>query len=82
LAREVDMSKTTVHRILKTHKLYPYNVVLVQGLRPSDYKKRLTLISKMSLLYELDRSIFLKILWTDEGKFFNNGIMNPRNSHF
>lgn len=82
LAQEVGVSKTTVHRILKKHKLYPYKVSLVQGLRPTDYEKRLTFISKMCVLYELDTFIFSKILFTDESKFCNNGIMNRRNSHF
>ena len=82
LAQEVGASKTTVHGILKKHKLYPYKVTLVQGLRPTDYEKRLTFFSNICVMYELDKSIFSKILWTDESEFCNNGIMNRRNSHF
>lgn len=42
----------------------------------------MTFIAKMSELYDLDTSIFSKILWTDESKFCNNGVMNRKNNHF
>ena len=43
IAATVDVSKTSVQRILSTHKFHVYHLILVQELKPTDYPKRLAL---------------------------------------
>uniref|UniRef100_A0A2S2PUA8 DUF4817 domain-containing protein n=1 Tax=Schizaphis graminum TaxID=13262 RepID=A0A2S2PUA8_SCHGA len=82
VAKEMDISHTSVHRILKKNDLHPYKLHYVQGLKPSDPDRRLQYISKMICLHDHDKNILKKILWTDESCFNNNGIVNRHNSHY
>jgi len=45
VAKEMDISHTSVHRILKKNDLHPYKLHYVQGLKPSDPDRRLQYIS-------------------------------------
>ncbi|GFR00549.1 uncharacterized protein TNCT_29681 [Trichonephila clavata] len=40
LAREITSSKSTVHRLLRSERLYPFRYTIVQGLKPDDCQKR------------------------------------------
>lgn len=82
LARETGYSKSSVHRELKQYKLHPYKATLVQGLRPTDFQRRMIFILKISEIYRSDSSFNSKIFWFDERKFCNNRIMNCRNMHY
>lgn len=82
VAKEMDISHTSVHRILKKNDFHPYKLHYVQGLKPSDPDRRLQYISKMICLHDQDKNILKKILWTDESCFNNNGIVNRHNSHY
>jgi len=80
VGREVGISFGLVHKILKKHKLHPYKPELVQHLRPTDPERRLNFIAW--LLVQIDtQPLFLnQILWTDESKFTNNGVINKQNN--
>lgn len=82
IAANVGISSSSVQRILKTHKYHPYKVNLVQNLRPGDDERRLEFVAWLSATYYYDFAILQKILWTDESRFTNNGIMNRHNYNF
>lgn len=82
IAQCTNISHNTVHRILKSNSYHPFKLHYVHGLKPSDPERRLTFISKMICLFDQDNDIISKIMWTDESRFDNNGIVNRHNSHF
>lgn len=82
VAQEVGTSVATVHRTLKRHKLYPYKPNLVQHLRPADPDRRLTFIAWLVEQLEDEPDLLDRILWTDEAKFTNNGVINKQNNRF
>lgn len=82
LADEVGTSKSTVHRILQSYKYHPFKIHLLQELRPADYERRLEFIAIMQVILHEDPDIVNKIMWTDESRFHNNGVINRHNSHY
>lgn len=81
-AREVEMSKTTVHRILRKQKFHPYKPVIVQGLNHTDYPRRMAFSEWYTHKCEEDPEFHKKVLWIDETRFTNCGIYNRHNTHF
>ncbi|XP_060864336.1 uncharacterized protein LOC132940637 [Metopolophium dirhodum] len=55
---------------------------LVQHLRITDPEKRLNFISWFMVTSEDDPLLINRILWTDESKFTNNGILNKQNNRY
>lgn len=82
LANEVGISRSSVHRILKDFKYHPFKVHLVQGLQPGDDQRRLDFIARMMLKINDDPHFLSKILWSDEARFHNNGVVNRHNSNY
>jgi hypothetical protein len=76
VGREVGVSKILVHKILKKYKLNPYKPDFVQHLRITDPEKSLNFISWFMMTSEDDPLLINHILWADESKFTNNGILN------
>lgn len=76
------ISKTSIHRFLQNNKFHPYKTSLVQHLKLSDSQRRLTFIASVAQFYESDNDIMNKIMWTDESRFNNNGIMNRHNFRY
>jgi hypothetical protein len=62
--------------------MHPYKPELIQHLRIEDYERRLQFLSWFSVKFEIDNLFYNSILWTDESKFTNNGIMNKQNNRF
>lgn len=79
---EIGISHSAVHKILKKHKLHPYRPDLVQHLRQGDAERRITFISWLVTKLEDYPNILNCILWTDESKFTNNGIINRQNNRY
>jgi hypothetical protein len=83
VAREINISYGSVQKILKKHKMHPFKMNLVQHLRATDFTRRLEFIAWFSAVqFHDDPSIVSHILWTDESKFTNNGIMNKQNNRY
>lgn len=82
VANEVGINPRKVHSILKKFKLRPYKPDLVHHLRAGDSERRLLFIAWVLVKIE-DNPHFLKnVLWTDESKFTNNGVINKQNNRF
>ncbi|KAF0746732.1 Uncharacterized protein FWK35_00015450 [Aphis craccivora] len=82
VARCTNISRSTIHRILKSNSYRPFKLHYVHGLKPSDPERRLLFISKIVCFHDQDNDILSKIIWTDESRFDNNGIINRHNFHF
>ncbi|GFY63272.1 DUF4817 domain-containing protein [Trichonephila inaurata madagascariensis] len=79
LAREMTSSKSTVHRLLQSKRLYPFRYTTVQSLKPDDYQKRVAFCEWRQ--QNTDNSFIAPILWTDEACFTRDGVFNHHNSH-
>jgi len=82
IGNEVRTNPRKVHSILKKIKLRPYKTDLVQHLRAGASERKLLFIAWVLVKIE-DNPQFLKyVLWTDESKFTNNGVINKQNNRF
>jgi len=82
VSREIGVSVGAVHKILKKNKMHAYKPEFVQHLRIGDSERRLQFLSWFSVQFEIDNLFYKNILWTDESKFTNNGVMNKQNNRF
>lgn len=62
--------------------MHPYRPDLIQHLREGDAVRRIAFVAW--LMVELDKNplILNSILWTDESKFTNNGVINKQNNRY
>jgi hypothetical protein len=72
----LETSYSSLQRILCRHKLHPYKFIRLQKLHPGDDVRRVNFYEQFLL------RILKKIIWTDEAKFCQRGVFNPRNRHF
>lgn len=82
IARDTDISQSSVSRIIRKHKYHPYHIQLHQNLYGDDFQHRIDFC-----LWALDRvaeeeDFFKFVLFTDECTFHNNGIVNRHNFHY
>lgn len=81
VSREVAISRSTVHRVLRDNRFHAYHFTRVQHLQPGDYNARLRFCTWL-LNQENDRPGFAsEILFTDESHFTREGVFNTRNTH-
>lgn len=82
ISQEIQVSYSSCQRILSRNDFHPYRTHVVHHLRPEDPERRLNFIAQLADLYGNDNNIFEKILWSDESRFHNNGIVNLHNCHY
>lgn len=80
-ARQVGVSRSTVHSILRCNLLHPYHIQRVQELTENDRPLRVTFCTWFRQRVAEDVNFCRKILFTDECCFTRNGIMNYHNAH-
>jgi Mga helix-turn-helix domain len=82
LANELDISQSSVSKILRKHKFHPYHISLNQELHGDDFNNRILFCNW--LLQKLrDNGDFLKfVMFTDEATFKNNACVNRHNLHY
>ena len=76
LCQEFEISKSSVHNILKIHKFHPYKVHLVQALHGDDTDRRMEFCEWMRT------HIDLSIMFSDEAVFYLNGTVNRHNMRY
>lgn len=81
IARTLNISKSTVWRILKRQQLYPYHIQRVQALLPRDFPPRLTFCQWMQARITQKPNFVGEIMFTDEANFSRDGIFNYHNNH-
>uniref|UniRef100_A0A8D8RRS8 Uncharacterized protein n=1 Tax=Cacopsylla melanoneura TaxID=428564 RepID=A0A8D8RRS8_9HEMI len=71
-----------VHRILRRYNYHPFRFHVVQALRDADPEQKLEFPNTIDRLRFRHPNLLNTILWTDESKFTNNGmICRPRLGH-
>jgi len=80
IAREHDLSYSTVQRILEEEKLHAYHYTSVQDLREEDYTRRKRFCE--NFLRRVDDPEFSsRVIFSDESLFTREGIFNHHNMH-
>lgn len=82
VSREIDISYGVVQTILKKHKMHAYRANLIQHLREGDAERRITFIAWLETKLIENPFVLNYILWTDESKFTNNGVLNKQNHRY
>lgn len=81
IAHTLNISHSTVWRILKKYLLYPYHIQRVQALLPDDFPRRVALCRWMQESIGHNPRFLAQILFTDEANFSRDAIMNFHNNH-
>uniref|UniRef100_A0AC35U137 Transposable element Tc3 transposase n=1 Tax=Rhabditophanes sp. KR3021 TaxID=114890 RepID=A0AC35U137_9BILA len=79
LARETNVSKGSICKVLKKLNHKSYNIKNVQQLLPHDYEARLTFAKNQLVLHQKDPHYLGKILFSDEAHFHLSYGRNQQN---
>ena len=79
VAREHDLSYSTVQRILREERLHPFHYTRVQHLRPEDYAVRRTFYENFLRKVDRDPTFSSRVIFSDES--LREGIYNSHNMH-
>ncbi|XP_050307004.1 uncharacterized protein LOC126743817 [Anthonomus grandis grandis] len=82
ISRDLGIPQSTVHRILRTHRLHPYHINLHQALSPPDFDQRLDFCHWLLSMIAENPQFLSTVLRTDEATFNSNGHLNLHNMHF
>lgn len=81
MAREHDLSYSTVRRILKDEKLHAYHYTRVQDLRQEDYPERKRFCEYFLRRANEDPEFPSRVMFSDESLFTREGVFNSHNMH-
>jgi len=81
IAREYDLSYSTMQRILKKEKLHAFHYILVQRLREEDYLLRRRFCENFLRKVDRDPRFPSRVIFSDEPLFIREGILNSHNMH-
>ncbi|KAJ4426257.1 hypothetical protein ANN_27069 [Periplaneta americana] len=81
VALQVNVSHTTIWRLLKEYQLYPYHLQRVQALSPADYPARVKFCQWFLQQCDVNPNFPALVLFTDEAQFTRDGITNFHNQH-
>jgi Helix-turn-helix domain (DUF4817) len=82
ISQQIGVKRCTVQRILKSQKMHPYHIQLLQELIPEDYQRRLEFCQWVQNKIIQQRNFVHSILFTDEATFHRNGSVNRHNFHY
>lgn len=77
-----DISKSSIHRILKSNKYHPYKVRLVHELSEDDFDRRVEYCELMMTKIENDENFINNVVFSDEASFMLNGTVNRHNCRY
>ena len=80
LSLELQLSRSSVQRLLRDSGLKSYRTHLVQGLSEDDFDRRVQCCEELLQPKADDNEFFEKIIWTDEAQFKLNGSVNHHNT--
>lgn len=81
-AQECDISRSTVHRILRKHKYKLFKYQLYPHLYPTDFERRLEYCNWFIEELALNADFPSLILYSDESRFSNLGMFNKNNTRY
>lgn len=82
LSEELDISQTSVCRILKKNQFHPFKPEYSQFLCDGDSDRRLQFCEAMREKFREDPAFLRKITFSDECTFHLNGSVNKHNVHY
>ncbi|KAL1281045.1 hypothetical protein QQF64_015645 [Cirrhinus molitorella] len=82
MSLESGISRTSLRRILATHKWHPYKLQLLQHLNEDDPDRRTEFAEWAKQKLEQDLQFTQKILFSDEANFYVNGEVNKQNHRY
>jgi len=77
---QLEISSTSLRRILKDLKMRHYIPRLVQSLNEDDYDRRLQFCEEMLMFMRNNPQLIDRIIWSDEATFHVDGVINRHNS--
>lgn len=81
IARQHDLSYSTIRRILKEEKLHAYHYSRVQHLREGDYPRRKRFCEDFLRRVDEDPEFPSYVIFSDESLFTREGVLNSHNMH-
>ena len=82
LSQEMDISRTSIQRILHANKWIPYKIQLLHHLSEDDPDRRIEFCEWAVDQFAHDESLPSKILFSDEANFYTNGEVNRQNFRY
>jgi len=82
ISRRINISHSTVHRVLQDEHMYPYHFSMVQQLKEGNAEHRMEFCRWLLREYNRDNRFCSRILFTDESLFTREGIFNVHNMHY
>ncbi|PNF30075.1 hypothetical protein B7P43_G04239 [Cryptotermes secundus] len=76
LSALLDISRTSLRRVLSDMKLTPYHLRLIHVLNEDDFDRRLEFAELMLTKFQENPDLIRNIVWTDEAKFHTSGSVN------
>ncbi|XP_025264625.1 uncharacterized protein LOC112637997 [Camponotus floridanus] len=81
-AQHHDISRMSVHKILKKNEFHPYKIHPVQELSEDDFDRRVEFCEDVMQRIDMDPEFATKIVFSDEETFKLNGNINRHNCRF
>lgn len=82
LAREFNVSKSTIGNIFRKTKYHPYKICLVHELSEDDFDRRVQFCEQLMLMCDNDPFFIRNILFSDEATFTLHGTVNRQNCRY
>lgn len=82
VAKLVNISVGSIHKVLKLNKFFPYKMSILQQLSEDDYDRRIEFCEIMTARIQNDPNLIQNICFSDESTFFLNGFVNKHNCRY
>ena len=82
IAENLEISHTSVFRILKEEKFRPYKLQLIHELNEDDFDRRMEFCEQMMERCNVDEDFASNIVFSDEAIFMLNGTVNRQNCRY
>lgn len=82
LSSSLEISQSSVKKILKQNGFHPYRMQVCHGLSATDYQNRVNFCHWALSKIEENPEFFNLVLFTDEATFHSNGRANRKNFHY
>nr|CAH7715123.1 unnamed protein product [Callosobruchus chinensis]CAH7751633.1 unnamed protein product [Callosobruchus chinensis] len=76
---QLELSRSSLHRILKHLRMFAYKIQLVHQLRPIDFRQRTEFAIRFQQLCREENDFLNRLIMSDEAHFHLNGFVNKQN---
>lgn len=78
----VEISQTSIRRLLKRNKFHAYHIQLHQALSEDDFQQRVAFCEWAGDKIQENPNFFQLVLFSDEATFHSSGFINTHNYHY